>query len=227
MSAQEVEKKLEVSADKDVVIDATDKELVSAKAFGVLAEYPEATLTFEGEDYKWTFAAADITDADAIDGSIFDTKISLESPNAAAIKAAAGDAEIIHIYFSHHGKLPGKALVEIFAGEAEAGKTKYVHYFDGIANEFEYITEVVVQDNGWVVFEIEHCSDYVLSDKLLDTAETAEEETEPTQQEQHTEEQTQPTEPENSGSALPIALIAIVVIIIAAAVFFIKKKKAE
>ena len=227
VSAQEVEKKLEVSADKEVVVDVTDKELVSAKAFEVLAEYPEATLTFEGEDYKWTFAAADITDEDAIDGSIFNTKISLESPNAAAIKAAAGDAEIIHIYFSHHGKLPGKALVEIFAGEAEAGKTKYVHYFDGTANEFEYITEVVVQDNGWVIFEIEHCSDYVLSDKLLDTAETTEQETEPTQQEQQTEEQTQPIEQENNGSTLPIALIAIVVIIIACAVFFIKKKKSE
>lgn len=114
-------------------------------------------------------------------------------------------------------------------GEAQTGKTKYIHYFDSTDNTFDFITETVVQDNGRVVFGIEHCSDYVLSDKLLDTAsETEKEETGTTENEQTGEENvTKPVEAENNNSAVPVAIVVIIIVVIAGAILIIKKRKAE
>ncbi|MBR5218790.1 MAG: S-layer homology domain-containing protein, partial [Clostridia bacterium] len=168
ISAQEVEEKLEAATGNKVVFDVTEKELVSVKAFELLEAAIDKELVFETKEYRWTFKSSDITDANAIEGTTFKPSISLESPNKAAVKALAGDADITNIYFEHHGDLPGKATIEVYVGIDAANLTKYLYHFNMEKSGFEFIDTIVISEKGWATFDITHCSDYILSDVMLD-----------------------------------------------------------
>ncbi len=232
VSALDVEEKLEASATGEAVIDITGKDLVSAKAFELLAENPDKTLVFEADGFKWTFAASDITDANAISGTTFKPAISLDSPNVDEIKALAGDAAegFTHIYFQHHGKLPGKAKVEIFVGKADAGVTKHVYHYLPERGGFEYMGTTVITQDGWAAFEIYGCSDYILSDVMLDTSLVLEAETEAPAPETNvgdTETEVVPETPAENGGVGTLPIIIIVAVIAVAAIFFIFRRKGE
>ena len=100
-----------------------------------------------------------------------------------------------------------------------------MHYFDGEDHSFDYIDTVTVAADGWVEFTIEHCSDYVLSDVMLDTSAITETE-EPTTEKEENTQQTETEQNENKSSPLPIIII-IAVVVIAAAVMLLKKKNKE
>ncbi len=231
VSAQDVENKLANTTGDTATFDVTDKELISSKAFEVLAENPGKFLVFETDSYRWTFASDDITDAGAIAGTSFKPAISLDSPNVDAIKALAGDAaeNFTHIYFEHHGKLPGKAKVEIFVGEAQAGMTKYVYHYIPERNGFEYIETITLTEKGWAAFEIYGCSDYILSDVMLDESLVLEAEAETPVQPQEPAVDSTVEEPAGAQTGMGMLPIIVVIAIIAVCVIFfiIKKKKAE
>lgn len=228
VSAQDVETKLESSVTGSISFDVTDKKTVSANAFKVLTDYAGSTLTLEGNGYSWTFAASDITDANAINGTALNTTISLESPNAQVIKNAAGGAKITNVYFAYHGNLPGKATVKIDVGKQESGKVKYVYYFDPNRTMFEYISELVVTNDGHAVFDIRHCSDYILSDTKLDESIVYTADKLPQVSEGNTEVVTeQPAESESSTSTFPIIAIVIAIVVAAAAVILVFKRRKE
>lgn len=232
VSALDVEEKLEASATGEAVIDITGKDLVSAKAFEVLAENPDKALVFETDGFKWTFAASDITDANAISGTTFKPAISLDSPNVDEIRDLVGEAAngFTHIYFQHHGKLPGKAKVEIFVGKAEAGVTKHVYHYLPERSGFEYMGTTVITQDGWAAFEIYGCSDYILSDVMLDTSLVLEAETEapaPEASVGDTAPEVVPETPAENGGVGALPIIIVIAVIAVAAIFFIIRRKGE
>lgn len=226
ISAVEVEEKIN-NAEAEVVFDVSVKDIVSAKAFEILAENPEKSLVFETDEFKWTFAASDITDAKAID-STFRPTISLTSPNTEEIKSVAGDVAegFTHIYFEQHGKLPGKATVEVFVGKDMANATKHLYHFNPEKAGFEFIETITITADGWASFAITHCSDYILSDVLLDESIVIDVQAE-TQPEVPAE--TPAEQPAETASGIGVMQIIIVVAVVAAVViiFIIKRKKSE
>lgn len=110
--------------------------------------------TSDGKNYTVTFKGLDITDP-TID---FNTLISVTSKNDETIKDIAKDAVILN--FSHEGKLPGKSNINIEV-DLEDGKY-FLYYFNEETNKPVLISEIDVKD-GRAIFEIDHCSDYFIS----------------------------------------------------------------
>ena len=117
--------------------------------------------------------------------------------------------------------------MEVFVDTVEAGATKYLYHYIPSQNGFEFISEVTITEKGWVAFEITGCSDYILSDTLLDESLVIE-----------TEAVTQPETPvvdapveepaQQAGGmgTLPI-IIVVAVIALAVVIMLIKKRKTE
>ncbi len=104
--------------------------------------------------YTITFKGTDITDPSIL----FQTGVSFQSPNAAAIHRLDPDAVVIH--FEHEGALPGRATVEISVSLPDGDYTLY-HYNEKTGKP-EKAGSAVVR-GGKASFSIVHCSDYFLS----------------------------------------------------------------
>lgn len=75
----------------------------------------------------------------------------------------------IFIKFDHEGDLPGKAEIELDVGSYnnyEDGKTIYLYYYDSTKHKYQYISTVTKKD-AKVTITLDHCSEYVLTDKML------------------------------------------------------------
>lgn len=72
------------------------------------------------------------------------------------------------ISFEHSGKLPGKTNVQFYVGDKfEKTEKVFYYYHNQQKNIFEKIGEYVVDNDGYVNVEMEHCSDYVLTNELV------------------------------------------------------------
>ncbi|MEG2020282.1 MAG: hypothetical protein RR087_00840, partial [Oscillospiraceae bacterium] len=236
----ELEKKFENATGTEVSVDVQAKPLVSPEAFDMLYQNPGKELVMQGKGYQWTFNGKDITNPDAVNGESFDTRISFETPNKDEVDKASGGADVINIYFAHHGELPGKATVSIHLGKKEAGKTKKLYYYNQENKQMEFLGEYKVDENGNVQFEITHCSDYVLTDTAIAGAVDLTAQNPQTEPEKPTE-----TKPESKPEAKPestvenpkaetanspilvIVLVAAVLLIGAIVIIIVKRKKAD
>ncbi len=225
VSTVEIEDKFEDTTDDTVVIDITDKELVSSKLFEILAENPDKTVVLEGDGFRWEFAASDITEVNAIPSTTFNPTISLTSPNADEVEAAAGTENIINVYFSYHGDLPGKATVTVNVGPQHAGKTMYLYYYNATTGEIEYIRMVEIAANGNATFDILHCSDYFLSPTKLHSDDEAADNTQDVEIAPPATDDTQA--PAKSSMGMLPLLVVIAAGVIVAVALMAKKKKAE
>jgi len=75
----------------------------------------------------------------------------------------------IFIKFEHEGNLPGKAEIELDIKDYNVygnNKTVYLYYFDSVKKKYEYISTVTTEDEK-VKVVLEHCSEYVLLDKMI------------------------------------------------------------
>ncbi|MEF9990010.1 MAG: hypothetical protein RR716_05820 [Christensenellaceae bacterium] len=103
------------------------------------------TMTFNGQDIK-----------NPMD---FISDISLQSENEKDIKLLAPNALLIH--FKHHGKLPGKMLVELHGLSLPDGEY-LLFYYNETEQRAQVIQKIVVKD-GSTKFFLEHCSDYFIA----------------------------------------------------------------
>lgn len=72
------------------------------------------------------------------------------------------------ISFEHSGKLPGKTNVQFYVGDIfEKEEKVFYYYHNQQKNIFEKIGEYVVDNYGYVNVQMEHCSDYILTDELV------------------------------------------------------------
>lgn len=76
----------------------------------------------------------------------------------------------IKVDFAYSGKLPEGTKVTITlpndATEYKDGKTFYFYYYNPDTKEYEYVSEGVAK-NGEVTFDIEHCSEYLITPEKL------------------------------------------------------------
>ncbi len=211
ISAVEVQDKFDNATQEQVVIDVEQKSLVSTMAFDILAQNPDKELELTGDGYSWTFKGSDITDPSAISTSYLDTSISFESPNASEIAQLTEGANVINIYFEHHGELPGEATIKLYVGEEHANTTKYLYYYNDTSNALEYLGEKVVNENGILEFTITHCSDYIACDAQIETAAATEQEAQ-AEESLETDEEEAAVQVQEDTTTSPVGIVIVVVL---------------
>ncbi|WP_286906927.1 Ig-like domain-containing protein [Clostridium sp. UBA1652] len=165
------------SEEKVVSIEVKNESLEVDKSIFEAIKGLDKTVSFTQEDGTvWSFNGADIKDEN-LEG-IGNIKISVknvaEEENQEPINNIDAKAKVIH--FDYHGVLPGKASVKVKVDNPQdvMGKDLTFYYFNPETQKPEKIQGPLSVDNdGFVTVEIEHCSDYFLSeyDNLADTPE--------------------------------------------------------
>ena len=73
--------------------------------------------------------------------------------------------------FDHHGKLPSNATVRVnVADKFKDGEELYLYYYNEESSEIEYIEHKLKVVDGYVEFDIEHCSNYFLTAAVVNEA---------------------------------------------------------
>lgn len=73
-----------------------------------------------------------------------------------------------HLHFEHHGDLPTTALIKVkVTDQFLEGDKLYLYYYNENTDTLEYINKDLVVKNGYVTFEINHCSDYILTGSIV------------------------------------------------------------
>ncbi|GAA0818917.1 LPXTG cell wall anchor domain-containing protein [Clostridium tertium] len=163
---KEVIEEIKASEEKEIKVEVNNKEkIVDKEVFKAIAG-TDKNISFTQEDGTvWTFSGKDIkTD------KLNSVKLSVSNiPTKEAkveIEKLTGDA--VFIKFDHHGVLPGKASVKVQVDKKKdlVGKNLTFYYYNQETKKIEKISDnVAVDENGYVIVEIYHCSDYFLSER--------------------------------------------------------------
>lgn len=102
----------------------------------------------------------------------FDLGINFSTPNKKKIESLIkDDVKAKYISFNYHGDLPSSASIKLPVNDMfKDGKSLNLYYYNENKNEIELITTGVKVINGYVTFEIDHCSDYFLTLSIVKEA---------------------------------------------------------
>lgn len=135
---------------------------------------------FEIEDYErdlsysWKFHKNNNQNV-SVEDSLYieeDLRLSLDavSQNTNAINNLVEQKKLI-ITFDYHGNLPLETTVKInVADRFKNGEHLYLYYYNPEEDIIEYIDHNKVVKDGYVEFQIEHCSDYFLTAAIVNDA---------------------------------------------------------
>lgn len=167
--------------------------------FEALAAAPTKDITFSFEDelgdevYSWNFASKELKDATtAIKSFAIDPEAKVDVVTA-AVEATKTDGKTETIHFAHDGELPGTATVTTETKLPDG--TAYLYYFNPETKKLELVSDSVKVADGKATYKIEHCCDYVLSLKKLDTEPKDDTKDEPKDEPAPSTPQTTPTAP--------------------------------
>lgn len=118
--------------------------------------------------YSWTFDKEEYNKKEFD----FDLGINFTTPNKKKIESLIkDDVKTKYISFNYHGDLPSKASIKVPVSDMfKDGNRLNLYYYNESKNQIELITNSVKVINGYVTFEIEHCSDYFLTMSIVKEA---------------------------------------------------------
>ncbi len=117
--------------------------------------------------YSWSFDKNKYNKSDLE----FDMTINFESPNEDKINnLISSDIIKEYISFNYHGILPTTATIKVPVNNFNDGERLKLYYYDEDTNEIELVDDNVLVKNGYVSFEIDHCSDYFLTLSIVNEA---------------------------------------------------------
>lgn len=86
------------------------------------------------------------------------------------LSAAVGGSDVYQLHFAHEGEFPGKISFKFKADKNAPGDTVYLYYYYGTSKVIESIQSAVVDADGFVTFDIYHCSSYFVSSAIIEGA---------------------------------------------------------
>lgn len=108
--------------------------------------------------YSWTFEKSNISKSFS-----FDFGISFFSKYKDFIDSLINRDHIKYLSFNYHGNLPSKALINInVKNDFDDNEKIELYYYNEESNKLELVDNNITVNDGYVSFEIDHCSDYVL-----------------------------------------------------------------
>ena len=113
--------------------------------------------------YEWKFEGNNVS----ID-QIIETKITFESDFQDKIEFLTNYTKAVVLNFGHQGALPLGTLLRVYVGdEYKDGDILQLYFYNPTNESFELKKQNIVVEDGYVQFEILHCSDYLLTKASL------------------------------------------------------------
>lgn len=157
---------------KDTVISNNEIKVFKTETsnyISYIVEDYERNLTYSWEFLKTDEAAKAIVDNIALDINLR-IRINDDSKVSKLLNKKINQKKLI-INFEHHGKLPSKAKVRINVDKRFLdGEELYLYYYNEEAKKIEFIDKDLKVSNGYIEFEIDHCSDYFLTGAIVPSA---------------------------------------------------------
>ena len=120
---------------------------------------------YENDNIKYIWSISDKNIKEEFD---FDTLVKFESENADKINELMNYAQSIYLNYSHSGNLPKNTKFKVYVGnEYNENDLLNLYYFDEKSNKMILEQENLVVKNGFVEYEIEHCSEYILTQSKI------------------------------------------------------------
>lgn len=171
---QRVIEEIKASKDNEIKILIKNKEKIVDKDIFKAIAGTDKIISFVQEDGTvWTFKGKDIKNENLASIKLSVSNVPTEEAKNEILKLTDDG---IFIKFDHHGNLPGKASIRIKVNNKElVGKKLAFYYYNPETKEVEKVSDnIVVDEDGYAIIEIDHCSDYFLSanSNLLGTEES-------------------------------------------------------
>ena len=150
--------------DAIIMIDATNNSIVPASVFEAI-KGTNKTIYIESNGYQWVFNGKDIENIKQIDSKIYSELLADENIDNIT-------QDFIAIVFADNGILPGKAKIRVKTDYTfryiEGYEDLKLYFYNAINEKYnELANKVILTDDGFYEFEINHNSKYVLSNKTI------------------------------------------------------------
>ena len=161
---KELESVLEKTTAKEVIVEIKDDNTVlDSKTLTVIKNSKKQFVINHYVDnmirYSWTINGNNIGDIKTIE-----TYIKFTSNNKEAIDKLTGYSDSIYLNFGHEGKLPKGTKVKIYVGDKYQDETMVgIYHYNQDKNKIDTINKEIKVVNGYVEFDIEHCSEYIIT----------------------------------------------------------------
>ena len=123
----------------------------------------QGTLKLDFGDYSCTIDGStlgDLPDADYLD-------LGLSLDVDADFSEAVDGADAYQLHFKHEGQFPCKISFTFKAESSAPGDTLYLYYYYGDADVIEGKAYATVDADGYVTFDVYHCSSYFVSEAVI------------------------------------------------------------
>lgn len=154
----------------EILVDYTNDSVLKKDVFDAVKGTGKTISLVSGDGVQWIFQGTDLVN----DSKDIDLRVSMEyltqssGEAAEAIEELVEETKTVILRFPENGVLPGKAKIRVktdysmrqYLGEEGI----YVYYFDNLAKELVPIAaDLVLTDDYYIEFEIEHCSYYIMT----------------------------------------------------------------
>ena len=160
ISASQVIEDIENSK-KMIGVDINDATYMSTTVFQTLKKYKEKELVLTDDQYQWKFVGKDITNN--INSAYFNSDIIFSSPNMKDIRSSAGTTDLMCLSFGGKESLPGKASITVEVRASYHDKVLNVYHYNQDKSTFELIAKGITPDQGTITFDIDRCTDIVIT----------------------------------------------------------------
>lgn len=154
---------VDVSINKNIVKDIFDA-----------IKNTDKTVTFVQSGIQWSFKGADITEASKdidmkVDINTLDKSATI---NKEAISSKVNNEDLMIVSFANNGKLPGRSKIKLkldtnWISNKDKNNIE-VYYYNESTGKIENIaSQLKIDTNGYIEFDITHNSDYIITDKKI------------------------------------------------------------
>ena len=143
-----------------------DDHEIPVEIYNTLRE-KKGKLTMNFGTYSCTLDGAALGELDEEEDEL-DLGLSFEGDEE--YSAAVGGNDVYQLHFSHKGEFPGKISFTFKADKNSPGDTVYLYYYYSTSKVIAGIQSAVVDENGFVTFDIYHCSSYFVASALVEGA---------------------------------------------------------
>jgi len=165
---------------KTTISDEDATVLAQNSGTRVLKSESEKYISYIVEDYErdltytWQFEKTNEFYASVSDNLEIDVNLRLsvdaDTKETADINKRVDQNKLV-VTFEHHGKLPEVATIRInVADKFKDGEKLYLYYYNDKNKQIEYIDHKLEVVDGYVEFQIDHCSDYFLTAAVVNDA---------------------------------------------------------
>lgn len=155
-----------IQSEGDISIDIKEDPMVPANVLGALRE-KKCTLTLNFGSYTCTIDGKSL-------GALGDNQkpidLSMKMQRDDKFSDAVGGGDAYQLHFAHKGPFPGKFTYSFKAEGSSPGDLLYLYYYYNQSGVVQGMQSAVVGDDGYVSFDIYHCSSYFVAKSPVEGA---------------------------------------------------------